>query len=89
MTWKIKWSDDARKQLRKLDKHTQDSLLNYLGKRVMSANHPCDFGKPLRHEKYGLWCYRVGSSRIVCQIKEEELIVLVLRVGHRKNIYQF
>ena len=44
--------------------------------------------KPLRHNKYGLWRYRVEDTRIICQIREQETLVLVLRVGHRKNIYR-
>ena len=87
MTWQINWSDEARKELRKLDKPTQKKVLNYLRKRVAKANHPCDFGKPLRYEHYGFWRYRVGDLRIICQVMEEELLILVLRVGHRKNIY--
>ena len=87
MTWQINWSDDARKQLRKLDKKRQRDILDYMGKRIAYANDPHDFGKPLRHDKFGLWRYRVGDARIICQIKNDELVVLVLNVGHRKNIY--
>lgn len=88
MTWKINWSDDARKQLRKLDKKLQADILKYLGERIASASHPCDFGKPLRHDKYGLWRYRVREVRIICQIREKESLILVLRVGHRKSVYR-
>jgi len=87
MTWQINWSDDARKQLRKLDKKRQRDILNYMGKRIAQANDPHDFGKPLRHDKFGLWRYRVADTRIICQIKNDELTVLVLNVGHRKAIY--
>lgn len=87
MTWQINWSDEARKQLRKLDKKRQQEILNYMGDRIANAASPQNFGKPLRHDKFGLWRYRVGDTRIVCQIKNEELVILVLNVGHRKNIY--
>jgi mRNA interferase RelE/StbE len=86
--WIIKWSDEARKQLRKLDNKLQDKIIKYLGKRIINAQNPRDFGKALKYDKYGLWRYRVEDARIVCQIKEKELIILVLNVGHRKNIYQ-
>jgi mRNA interferase RelE/StbE len=89
VTWKIKWSDDACKQLRKLEKKLQQDILNYLSSRIANAQHPCDFGKPLRHDKYGLWRYRVQDARIICHVYENELSVLVVRVGHRKNIYDF
>ncbi len=89
MTWKIKWSNDARKQLRKLDKKLQQNILNYLGSRITNAKHPHEFGKPLRHDKYGLWRYRVQNARIICHVYENELSVLVVSVGHRRNIYDF
>lgn len=87
MTWKINWLENARKQLRKLDKASQAKILNYMRVRVASAAHPSDFGKPLRHEKYGLWRYRVGDNRVICQIQDEALTVLVVQVGHRKKVY--
>ena len=81
VTWTISWSDEARKQLRKLDKKRQSDIVRYLSDRIGQANHPTDFGKPLSHDKYGLWRYRVGDSRVICQIKDHELLILVLRVG--------
>ena len=87
MIWKLNWSDDARKQLRKLDQKLQNDILKYLSGRVLHANHPCDFGKPLRHNKYGLWRYRVQDTRIIGQVRDNEALILVLRVGHRKNVY--
>jgi mRNA interferase RelE/StbE len=89
VTWKINWSDDARKQLRKLDKSLQKDIIKYLGERIANAKHSHDFGKPLHHDKHGLWRYRVQDARIVCSFYENELSVLVVRVGHRKNIYDF
>ena len=88
MTYKINWSDDAAKQLRKLDKKIQRDIINYLKNKVTTSKHPCDLGKPLRYDKYGLWRYRVNETRIICQIRDQDLLVLVLAVGHRKNVYQ-
>ena len=87
MTWKINWSNEAQKQLRKLDCKLQNKILKYLSDRIGNAKHPCDFGKALRHDKYGLWCYRVGDARLICQIRETESLILVVRVEHRENIY--
>lgn len=87
MTWKINWTDEARKQLRKLDKTAQENILDYMKKRISTADDPADFGKPLKYKKYGLWRYRVGDYRIVCQIESDVLTILVLQVGHRKDIY--
>jgi mRNA interferase RelE/StbE len=87
VTWKVDWSDGARKQLRKLDKKHQTDILKYLSGRIAFADNPCKFGKPLRYGKNGLWRYRVGDLRIICQIREKETLVRVLGVGHRKSVY--
>ena len=87
MTYKIKWSDDAAKQLRKLDKKVQRDIIAYLKNKVITSNHPCDLGKPLKYDKYGLWRYRVSDIRVICQIQAQEMLILVLAVGHRKRVY--
>jgi mRNA interferase RelE/StbE len=87
MTWKINWTDDARKTLRKMDESAQKKILRYLKDRVSVAQNPSDFGKPLMHEKYGLWRYRVEDYRIICQIQKQELLILVVQIGHRKEVY--
>lgn len=87
MAWKIKWSAQALKALKKLDKKRQTEILQYMRKRIATASDPQDFGKPLRYDKFGLWRYRVQDSRIICQLQEKTLIVLVLNVGHRKTVY--
>lgn len=87
MAWKIKWSAQALKALKKLDKKRQTEILQYMRKRIATTSDPHDFGKPLRYDKFGLWRYRVQDSRIICQLQEKALTVLVLNVGHRKTIY--
>jgi mRNA interferase RelE/StbE len=56
--------------------------------RIAAADDPRRFGKPLRHSKRGLWRYRVRDYRIVCQIQEAKLTVLVVGVGHRSKVYE-
>lgn len=87
MTWKIEFDDRARRELRKLDKTVQDKILNYFRKRVMPSNDPRSLGKSLVADKKGLWRYRVGDYRIICRIEDNKLVILVLAVGHRKEIY--
>ena len=87
MTWTVNWDDRARKELRKLDKQRQKSILTYLRERIAVKDDPRRFGKPLAYDKHGLWRYRVQDCRIICRILDDELIVLILRTGHRKNIY--
>ena len=87
MTWTIQWTNEARKQLRSLDKPLQREILHYMRERIGNTARPHDFGKPLQHEKYGLWRYRVRDARIICQIVEKDQTVKVAWVGHRKNVY--
>lgn len=85
MTWRIKWDDRARKELRALDHTVQKKILRYIRERT--TNNPRDFGRCLVGDKLGLWRYRVDDYRVICQIEEHILTVLVLEVGHRKEIY--
>lgn len=85
--WKIEWDDRALKELRKLNKQIQKDVLQYLRQRICTKENPRRFGKGLMHDKYGLWRYRIRDHRLVCRIYEEDLVVLVTKVGHRKNVY--
>lgn len=85
MTWQIEWDDRARKELRSLDFSIQKKILSYLRERA--TDNPQNFGRSLVGDKSGLWRYRVEDYRIVCRLEENRLVVLVLAVGHRKEIY--
>lgn len=86
MTWCIEWDDRARKELRSLDNGIQKKILSYLRERV--TENPRDFGKQLSGDKAGLWRYRIGDFRVVCRFQDDKFIVLVVAVGHRKEIYE-
>ena len=88
MTWTVEFDDAAAKELRKLDKQTQQEILRYFRKRIATDEDPRRFGKPLSHDLAGLWRYRVGNYRMICNIEDGKLLVLVLRVGHRKDVYE-
>lgn len=83
--WHIKWDDRARKELRSLDTSIQNKILKYLRERVM--NNPRSFGRELVGNKAGLWRYRIEDYRLICQLKNDQLVVLIVAVGHRKEIY--
>ncbi len=87
MTCIVEFDERARKELRKLDKVLQKRILQYLRERIARNEDPRRFGKPLSYDKYGLWRYRVQDICIICRIEEDELIVLVVAIGHRKVIY--
>ena len=85
----VEWDDRARKELRKLDTKLQHDILKYLRERIAVNADPRRFGKPLAYDKHGLWRYRVQDARIICRIEDDELFVLVVRVGNRKLVYDF
>jgi len=85
--WSYSFDARALAELQKLDRKAQKDIIAYLDKRITAKADPRRFGKPLRAELAGLWRYRVQDYRILCQIKDEVLLVLVVSVGHRKNIY--
>jgi len=88
LTWNVEWDDAAVKELRKLDKQIQRDILRYFRERVATDENPQRLGKSLTGNKSGLWRYRVCDYRMICNIEDSTLIVLVLRIGHRKEIYE-
>ena len=83
--WQIEWDDRARKELRSLDPSIQRKIFSYLRERVIE--NPRNFGKELSGNKAGLWRYRIEDFRVICRLENEKMIVLVVAVGHRKEIY--
>ncbi|MEA2107970.1 MAG: type II toxin-antitoxin system RelE/ParE family toxin [Pseudomonadota bacterium] len=88
MTWKVKFDERARKELRKLDQATQSNILHYLRERIATKDYPRRCGYPLRKNLSGFWKYRIGAYRVICDIQEDVVTVRVIRIGHRKNVYE-
>jgi mRNA interferase RelE/StbE len=86
--WTIEITRGAEKQIKKLNRTAQVAILRFLRERLQLAAAPRQWGKPLQGEKGGLWRYRVGDYRLICDIQDEKITVLVLRVGHRKDVYR-
>jgi mRNA interferase RelE/StbE len=87
MVWRISFSPAAEKQFAKLAPPVQQQIVSYLKSRVLTLSDPHLLGKPLRGTMKGLWRYRVENYRIVCELRDSELLVLVLKMGHRRDIY--
>ena len=87
MAWQIKFAEEAIKQLKKLDRREAKVVTEYLRKRIEVLGDPRQLGKALKGELATLWRYRVGDYRVICELQDGALIVLVVRVGHRKDIY--
>ena len=88
MAWTIEYDEAALRDLKKLDRQVQREILDFMDKRIGQAEDPRSFGKPLRHSKFGLWRYRLGDYRIICQLRQAKLIVLVVAIGHRSKVYE-
>jgi mRNA interferase RelE/StbE len=88
LAWNVELSATAEKQLRKLDRPWQALILDYLEDEVAPVPDPRSKGKALVGDKKGLWRYRVGDFRILCQIQDSELVILAVVIGHRKDVYE-
>jgi len=88
MSWAYRFDERALKELRKLGKQAQREIIFYLDERIAGKGDPRRFGKGLKADLAGLWRYRVGDYRILCQIRNGEFMVLVVAVGHRRDIYE-
>ena len=90
MAWTLRISETAKRQLKKLDRSTAQTLLRYLNRLVLETEDPRQRGKGLSANLTGLWRYRVGDYRLICDIQDGELMVLVLglQIVHRSQAYR-
>jgi mRNA interferase RelE/StbE len=79
LAWTIEISRTAEKQITKLDRQAQQAVIRFLRGRLAGADNPRKWGKPLQGERRGLWRYRVGDYRLICEIQDEKITVLVLQ----------
>ncbi len=84
---RIEYSETALKEFKKLDKSIQKRIKNYMFE-IAELENPRSRGKVLVENLSGLWRYRVGDIRIVCEIQDEKILITVLRIAHRKEIYR-
>lgn len=87
MQYKVVFSERAKKQLTKLDKHISALIIGWLEKNIQNCDNPRAHGKALVGDKSGQWRYRVGEYRLICEIKDNEVLVLILNIGHRRERY--
>jgi len=85
--WRVEFDRDAVRDLRKLGGDAERTILRYLRERIATSEDPRRFGRPLTGDLKGLWRYRVGDYRIVASIEDDRLVVLVVTVGHRREVY--
>lgn len=89
LVWTIELTDTATRQLAKLDRAIAQRIRRFLQQRVAPLKNPRDIGRKLHGETLGeFWRYRVGDYRIIAKIEDDRLIVLVIEIGHRRDIYR-
>ena len=88
MAWKIDYSDRAGRQVRRLARAQAKRILDYMDYRVGVAEDPRSLGQALTGSLSGYWRYRVGDYRIVCELIDDRLVVLVVEIGHRREVYR-
>ena len=87
MSWDYKVTERAIKQLRKLGPQAGRKVIAFLDERIQDSEDPRQFGKALRGDLGEFWRYRVEDYRILCKINDGEFVVLVVKVGHRSDVY--
>jgi mRNA interferase RelE/StbE len=88
LAWKIEYAETPKKQLRKLDKSAARRIVDFMDERIAPLDDPRELGKALKGSLGDLWRYRVGDCRVLCDIQDGVLTVLVLQIGNRREIYR-
>lgn len=88
MAWTIEYTETAKTQLRKLDKQIARRIADFMDGRIAGQENPRNTGKALTGPSGGLWRYRADDCRVICDIQDGALHVLVVRVGNRRDIYR-
>ncbi|MBR5348614.1 MAG: type II toxin-antitoxin system RelE/ParE family toxin [Lachnospiraceae bacterium] len=87
MRYSVEFTEKAKKQLAKLDKHIARLIISWLYKNLQNCEDPRAHGKCLTANRSGQWRYRVGDYRLLADIQDEKVIILILALGHRSEIY--
>lgn len=88
MKYRVETTPRFEKEFRKLDRYTQRMLKAWIDKNLVDCADPRTHGKGLTANRSGQWRYRIGDYRLLCLIEDEELVILALTVGHRREVYQ-
>jgi mRNA interferase RelE/StbE len=88
LTWSIRFDPRAERELARLDRQAQIRILRFLRERVAPLADPRELGETLTGPLRPFWKYRVGHYRLIVDLQHEQLVVLVVRVGHRSSVYR-
>ena len=87
MKYSVEYTKGAIKDLKKLDKYTQTLILGWIEKNLIGCENPRALGKGLTANRSGQWRYRIGDYRLITEIYDDKIVILVLNVGHRREVY--
>lgn len=82
----VEFSGHANKTLRRMDPGVRNMVIKWIRKNLEGTTNPCTHGRALAGNLSGLWRYRVGSYRLIAEIHDDRLVILLLEVGHRSWI---
>ncbi len=88
LNYNLQYDEKFVKQLKKLDSSIRKKLLHWIEERLVHCTNPRLWGTPLQGTEEEIWRYRIGDYRLLCQIQDQNLVILVLEFGHRKEIYR-
>lgn len=86
--YKVEYTPKAVKQLAKLDKCTRKLIYAWIDKNLQNCDNPRQHGKGLTANHSGKWRYRVGNYRVLAEIQDDKIIILILNIGHRSEVYK-
>ncbi len=89
MKYKVIFEKKAEKSLKKIDHTHKKIILSWIKTNLENCENPRQYGKALTGDKKGYWRYRVGAYRLITRIDDDRLIIIMINVSHRKNIYKF
>ena len=87
MKYEVNYTAQVLKTLEKMDKFTKRILVDWIEKNLVGCENPRIHGKVLSSNRVGQWRYRVGDYRIIAKIEDDKLIILVITIGHRREVY--
>jgi mRNA interferase RelE/StbE len=88
LAWTIEFLPQAAKELRKLDRQVAARIITTLEERIAPLDDPRSLGSALVGEHAGFWRWRIGDYRVVARIEDERVLILVVRVAHRREVYR-
>ena len=88
MSYHVQLTDTAKKQLKKMDRQTASMLLGWMRKNLEGCENPRQLGKGLSANRSGQWRYRVGNYRLIAEIEDDRIVILILSIGHRSDVYK-